>query len=103
MHALGEEREGRGRERGARGGEWRGGVGEAKEKGKKREKRLFYWGVIKHVCHFTWIYYSNVILLFGETACETPSFCINLLFLKVDFLGHSFIHYLGSTCYGLVA
>lgn len=44
MHALGEEREGRGRERGARGGEWRGGVGEAKEKGKKREKKDSFIG-----------------------------------------------------------
>lgn len=72
LHALGEEREGKGRENGARGGEWRGGGGEAKRKGKeKREekKRHFYWGVIKHVCHFTRIYYSNAILLFGETSC----------------------------------
>lgn len=46
MHALGEEREGKGRGRGARGGEWRGRVGKAKgqEKEKREEKKDTFIG-----------------------------------------------------------
>lgn len=84
IHTLGEGREGTGI-----GGRRKRSRRERKE---KRGKRHFYWGVIKHVCHFTWIHYCNVIILCGHKSCSTPSFYINLLLLKGDFLGHSFIH-----------